>query len=114
MSVAEPLSLLGTGAFVALFGVLIKYFGYVNLIAGYDPERVTDEDALADFVGTRILAVAALTFAVAGADHVASGDGTPWHWYAYVVLVVALAAWMVVGARRYEDSGDDAGRGSSP
>lgn len=113
MSAAGPVTLFGTGAVVALFGVLIKYFGYVNLVAGYDPEKVTDEDTLADFVGTRILAVAALTFAVAGAEYLA-GDGTPWHWYAYVVLVGALAAWMVVGARRYEEAGDDAGHGSSP
>lgn len=102
MSVAQPLSLIGTGLFIAGAGVLIKYFGYMNLIAGYDPDKVTDEDALADFVGTRVLLVAALTIAVGAAEYVAPSDGTPWYWYVYGALVVVLAGWMIIGARRYE------------
>jgi hypothetical protein len=36
------------GVFVGILGVLIKYVGVMELIAGYDPETVTDEEGLAD------------------------------------------------------------------
>lgn len=104
MSVAQPVTLVGTGVLIGVFGVLIKYFGYVNLVAGYDPDSVTDEEGLANFVGTRVLLVALLTVAVGIAEHVsvAASDGTPWYWYLYGALVVMLGAWMIIGARRYE------------
>jgi len=102
MSIAQPLSIIGAGLFIAVAGVLIKYFGYTNLIAGYDPEKVTDEEGLADFVGTRVLALAALTLAVGGVEYVATSDGTSWYWYAYVGLVVVIAVWMIRGAQRYQ------------
>ncbi|WP_229124325.1 DUF3784 domain-containing protein [Halapricum desulfuricans] len=75
-----------------MIGILIKYFGYTNLIAGYDPDAVTNEDALAAFVGNRVLAVALLTVAVGGVEYISTGDGTPWHWYAYGALVAVIAA----------------------
>jgi len=102
MSLAQPLSVVTAGVFVAVLGVLIKYFGYVNLIAGYDPESVTDEDALAEFVGTRTLVIAGLTIAVGGLEYVRPSEGTPWYWVLYVALVLVLAGWIIRGARRYE------------
>jgi len=100
MSAAQSLTIGATGAFVGLVGVLIRYFGYTNLIAGYDPDRVTDETGLAKFVGARVLAVAALTVAVGVAQY--RWPDARWYWYAYGVLVAGLAAWLVVGSRRYE------------
>lgn len=102
MSVIESLSVIGAGVFIAVLGVLIKYFGYMHLIAGYDSAKVTDEQALADFVGTRVLLVALLTIAVGLAAYVSPSNGTPWYWYVYGALVVILTGWLILGARRYE------------
>ena len=103
MSGAASVSVFGTGAFIAAVGVLIRYFGYTTLIAGYDPETVTDEDGLAEFVGARLLLIAALTVGVGVADYYWPSDGTPWYWYVYGALVAILAAWLILGARRYEE-----------
>jgi len=114
MSVAQPLSVIGTGALIAIAGVLIKCFGYTNLIAGYDPNQVTDEEALADFVGTYTLVIAVLTIAVGVADYLTASNGTSWYWYVYTGFVIIIAGWMIKGARRYESPEDDTSRGASP
>jgi len=87
------------GVLLAVFGVLIRYYGAASLIAGYDPERVEDEDGLTDFIGANTLYAAALTLAVAVAEFLAPAD---WYWVVFTVGIVALAVRMVRGARRYE------------
>ncbi|AEH37364.1 hypothetical protein [Halopiger xanaduensis] len=96
--------LVASAGFVGLLGVLIKYFGRVELIAGYDPERVADETGLADFIGTNALYVAALLFLVAVAEYAEpfGGDGADLVWLAFTVGVLGLAVRMIRGARRYE------------
>lgn len=51
-------SAIGADIFVGILGVLIKYVGVMDIIAGYDPEKVTDGKELADFIGTNALYVA--------------------------------------------------------
>ncbi len=69
-------TLLATAGLVGALGVLIKYFGMVRLIAGYDPDRVTDEEGLADFIGTHALYVAGLVFLVAIVEYAEPFDGS--------------------------------------
>ncbi|MXV62426.1 DUF3784 domain-containing protein [Natronorubrum sp. JWXQ-INN-674] len=102
MSNGTVLTLLVAAGFVGALGILIMYFGMVQLIAGYDPDRVSDEEALADFVGTNALYVAGLTALVAFVEYSQWFDATGAVWIAFVVGVVALAARMIVGSRRYE------------
>ena len=102
MSAETALPLLLAAVFVALFGILIKYFGMVTLIAGYDPERVTDEDGLADFVGTNTLYVAGLSVLVAVVEYTRPFDGSRAIWILYVLGVVLLTVRIVRGARQYE------------
>ncbi|GAB3665771.1 DUF3784 domain-containing protein [Halopiger thermotolerans] len=104
MSLEAPIVLAATGGFVGLLGVLIKYFGRVELIAGYDPDQVADADGLADFVGTNALYVAALLLVVALAEYAepVGGHGADLAWLAFTGGVLALAVRMVRGARRYE------------
>ncbi|WP_049904504.1 DUF3784 domain-containing protein [Natrialba asiatica] len=96
--------LLACGAFVGALGILITYFGRVELIAGYDPDRVTDEEGLASFIGTNALAVAGLLVVLALVEFTepADGTGTDVAWIAFGVAVIALAGWMIVGSQRYE------------
>ena len=65
MVTASVISLIATAGFIGALGILIKHFGMVQLIAGYDPDRVTDVEGLAEFVGTNVLYVAALVLLVA-------------------------------------------------
>lgn len=98
------IGLLVAAGFVGTLGALIKYFGAVRLIAGYDPDRVTDEEGLADFIGANTLYVAALVFLVAAVEYTDSFGGSDAVWIAFVVGIAVLAARMIVGARRYEES----------
>ncbi|WP_455449328.1 DUF3784 domain-containing protein [Natrinema thermotolerans] len=103
MATDSVIGLLVTAGFIGAFGVFIKYFGVVELIAGYDPERVTDEEGLADFIGTNTLYVAALVLLVAAVEYTDSFGGSDAVWIAFAVGVVVLAVRMIVGARRYEE-----------
>jgi hypothetical protein len=102
MSTETTVSLSLAAGSVATLGIAIKYFGMVNLIAGYDPERVTDTDGLANFVGTNALYVAGLTGLVAVAEYTRPVEGYRAIWIPYVLGVVLLAIRMIRGARRYE------------
>ncbi|WP_323172579.1 DUF3784 domain-containing protein [Natrialba sp. PRR66] len=100
--------LLACAAFVGALGILIRYFGRVELVAGYDPDRVTDEEGLASFIGMNALAVAGLLVVLALVEFTEPADGaaTDVAWIVFFVAVVALAGWMVVGSRRYERERD--------
>jgi len=102
MSTTVAGSLLVAAGFLAVLGILIRYFGMVDLIAGYDPETVTDEDALARFVGTNALYVAGLTCVVAAAEYTRPFDGYRAIWIPYVLGVGLLAVRMIRGSRRFE------------
>ncbi|WP_121741162.1 DUF3784 domain-containing protein [Natronorubrum halophilum] len=106
MSSGAVLALLVAAGFAATLGILIKYFGVVQLVAGYDPDRVTDDEGLADFIGTNILYVATLLVLVGVVEYTEpfDGDGTEAVWIAFVVVLLGLTARMIVGSRRYEAS----------
>jgi hypothetical protein len=103
MSAATAVPTVGTGLFVAALGALIAYGGRVELIAGYDPDRVEDEAGLAAFVGTNAILVGALTVLVGTLDAL-GWDGGTWYWAVYVLVVLGLAIRTVRGSRRYESS----------
>jgi len=99
MSTGSAAVVAAAGVLLTVFGVLIRYYGAASLIAGYDPERVDDEEGLTDFVGANALYAAALALAVAVAEFLAPAD---WYWVVFTVGIVALAVRMVRGSRRYE------------
>jgi hypothetical protein len=99
VNATSPPLLFAVGAFVGLLGALIRFYGASSLIAGYDPDRVTDEEGLTRFVGTNTLYVAALTLGLAAAEHTAPAD---WHWAVYAACVFVLAVRTVSGARGFE------------
>jgi hypothetical protein len=103
MASDSVISLLVTAVVVGSLGVLIKYFGMVRLIAGYDPDRVADEEGLADFVGANTLYVAVLLLLVAAVEYAGRFDDSGAVWIAFVLGVGGLAVRMVLGARRYEE-----------
>jgi hypothetical protein len=100
----QAVTAIGAGVFVGILGILIKYFGVMELIAGYDPETVTDEEGLADFIGTNTLYVAVLAIGVGILELRSSTGGGGWYWIVFVIAVVAIAVRMVRGARRFESS----------
>ena len=102
MSVPEWLSLAAAGLFTGILGALIRYAGMVQLIAGYDPDRVADEDGLADFVGANALYVAALAIGGAALLYAEPVGDASWVWIVFVVGTLTLAARVLRGAKRYE------------
>jgi len=102
MATGTVIGLLASAVFIATLGILIKYFGMVRLIAGYDPDRVADEDGLANFIGTNALYIAALVLLVAIVEYTEPFGGSEAIWIAFVVGVGLLTARMIRGARRYK------------
>ena len=97
---------IGAGIFVGSLGILIKYVGVMELIAGYDPQKVTDEEGLADFIGTNTLYVAVLTVGIGVLELQSAPGDSGWYWIAFLIAVVAIAIRMVHGARRYESTSE--------
>jgi|GEM_PF-488933 len=102
----HALSAIGAGIFVGILGMLIKYVGLTDLVAGYDPEKVADEEELADFIGTNALYVAALTVCVGVLELRSSTADSEWYWIVFVIAVGAVAVRMIHGARRYESTAE--------
>jgi bacteriorhodopsin len=102
----HALSTIGAGIFVGILGVLIKYVGVVDLIAGYDPEKVADQEGLADFVGTNALYVAVLTVCIGVLELQPSAVDSEWYWILFVLAIVVIAVRMIRGARRYESTSE--------
>jgi hypothetical protein len=91
--------LLGAALVVTYLGYRIRYRGDVVLIAGYDADRVTDEEGLAGLVGGVTVAL--------GLAHVGFGLGllvAPPNlafWTVYLVVLFAGLGVVQVRGRRY-------------
>ncbi|ELZ08410.1 hypothetical protein C479_13763 [Halovivax asiaticus JCM 14624] len=91
--------LAGAGLLVFILGALIKYAGMVELVAGYDPDTVTDDEALANVVGTNVIAVGVLGLGCAAVlvlEPTASSVG----WLVFTLGTVFFAVRAIRGARR--------------
>jgi hypothetical protein len=104
MSAVTGATFLFSAVVIGAIGVLIREFQMMELIAGYDPERVTDDEGLATFVGTQILLIAGLTVAVAGLELAGPVADLTQVYVLYTVAVVALTGYIVYGAQRYTES----------
>lgn len=97
---------IGSGLFVGILGILIRYAGMMHLIAGYDPDRVADKEGLAKFIGTWTLIVAVLTVGVGVMELWKPTADSEWYWLVFVIAVFAIAVRMIRSARRYEVSSE--------
>jgi hypothetical protein len=102
----HALSAIGAGVVVGILGILIKYVGVMDLIAGYDPETVADEEGLADFIGTNAPYVAVLSVCAGVLELRSSTADVGWYWLVFVIGVGVIAVRMVRGARRYESTSE--------
>lgn len=103
MSTTTAGIVLFTAAVIAALGVMIRYYGMVELIAGYDSAAVSDDSALAEFVGRNMLYIAALSLITAVAEYARLFDRRGIIWTGYGIVVTGLAIWTAVGAQRYTD-----------
>lgn len=104
MSVVTASTFLFTAVVIGAVGILIREFQMMELIAGYDPEQVTDDEGLATFIGTQALLLAGLTVIVAGLELARPVDDLTQVYVLYTVAVFALAGYMIYGAQRYTAS----------
>lgn len=95
---------IGSGLFVGVLGILIRYVGVMHLIAGYNPDRVTDKEGLANFIGKWTLIVAVLTVGVGVMGLWEPTADSEWYWLVFVIAVFGIAVRMIRGARRYESA----------
>lgn len=92
-----PTATFGLGVVMLALGYLIRYRQTTELIAGINPEMVSDQKRLAELVGGTLILISVLTFAygVVLAQGLA-GDALS---TAYEVVVVVLIVGMLVKAR---------------
>ncbi|WP_217907007.1 DUF3784 domain-containing protein [Candidatus Nanohalobium constans] len=90
---------LAAGLFIAALGILIRYRGATSLIAGFDLEKISDEEGLSNFIGLNAVYVASLTIVIGLIEY--SQFQSKIYWYIYTAAVVLLILRMIVGARDY-------------
>lgn len=83
---------------------MIRYYGMTELIAGYDPDVVTDDEGLASFVGTYILLSGLITVAVGVVLYLQLVESSAVFWSAYSFVVVLVVLRVVVGAQQFAKS----------
>jgi len=101
MSTVTAALFLLTAVVTATLGVLIGQFQLMGLIAGYDPDQVTDDEGLARFVGTYTLVIAGLSAVVGVLEFARPDGGQPVVYGLYTAALVAIAGYLVYGSRRY-------------
>lgn len=82
----------------------IRFAGTSQLITGSDPDEISDEAGLTDFVGTWTTVAAGLVAGMTVLEHW-EPLGDPWTDVAelgLVGLIFVVAGWMIIGARRFE------------
>ena len=107
-------SLLAFFSFTSLVGLIVIRMGYLikdknkpGLIAGYDPNRVKDQQGLCDFIGTNTLLVGSLVILFGAAISITlffnPNSLAILGWIAAeVACVVGLAIRAVTGARKFQ------------
>jgi hypothetical protein len=91
--------MLGVALVIGYLGYRIRYRGDVRLVAGYDPDRVTDPDAIAGLVGGMVLALAGVS-AVYGVGQVLFPSNL-WFWGSYLAVIFLVVLVIQVRGRRY-------------
>ncbi|WP_181686121.1 DUF3784 domain-containing protein [Halorhabdus salina] len=102
--VANAILVIGSGLFIGVLGILIRYAGMMHLIAGHDPDQVTDEEGLANFIGIYTLIVAVLTVCVGILELWEPTADSAWYWLVFVIAVFAITVRMIRGAPGYESA----------
>lgn len=91
-------------------GYLIKFQGMVEMLAGYDPSRVTDKQGLANWVGSNFFLLGVVSFFTAAVGLIARGLNVTVLVLAHVAVLLALILRIALGTRRYEKgAGNSAG-----
>jgi hypothetical protein len=96
----ELLRTIGAGILIAVLGVLIRYRNATSLIAGFDAEKVEDEDGLSNFIGLNAIYVALITTAVGVIEYLSLIENRI-YWAVYAAVVVAIAGRMIIGSRSF-------------
>jgi hypothetical protein len=87
------------GVGILILGYLIKFRGWTFLLAGHDPNNVTDEDALSDLAGGTVLRVGIVVLVFGGL--VAAGLTTPILETAVAVAILIVVVRYIYRARKY-------------
>lgn len=87
------------GIAILIAGYLIKFQGWTFLLAGHNPDNVSDEDALADLAGGTVLRVGIVVLILGGL--IATGLATPILKIVVGIAVVIMIARYIYRAREY-------------
>jgi hypothetical protein len=90
------------GAFLIVLGLIVWVFKVVDIIAGYDPEKVTDKDGLARWVGRNLIIMGAVIIIIAIVGIIVPGIGLTVILPAYLIIVLGICIATVIGTRKYE------------
>lgn len=90
------------GIFLILTGLIIWRLKIARIIAGYDPERVTDSDGMARWVGQNLILMGILIFLLALIEIMFPKIKNGFIISAYLIIVAGLSIVILSGTRKYK------------
>lgn len=88
-----------SGIGVLILGYFIKFHGWTFLLAGYDPNAITDEEGLADLAGGTIMRIGLAVIIFGGIA--AARLTTPIVTAIFTVVILIATGRLIYRARRY-------------
>lgn len=89
------------GLLCIILGLVIRKKNMVEIIAGYDPNKVTDKKGLANWVGTNLMFIGVFSIIFGLITTLTPGTGTT-RVIIYVVGLFLLTIRMAIGTNKYE------------
>lgn len=90
------------GIFLMLIGLVVWKLKAVEIIAGYDSQKVINKDGLAKWVGGNLVLMGTLVILLGVIRMIVPNIKSSFIIPAYLVVVIGLSIVTIVGARRYE------------
>lgn len=90
------------GMFLILIGLIIWRLKIAWIIAGYDPERVADNDGMSRWVGINLILMGTLIIFLEISEIIFPSIGIGFIIPAYLIIVAGLSIVILIGTGKYK------------
>ena len=101
MGIAFSLVAIFVGLLLLAVGYLIRFQQMIEIIAGYDPDKVTDKEGLAKWVGSNLFLMGLMCLSLGGLGLILPELSTiqvP----SFLAIIVILSVRTAIGCKKYE------------
>lgn len=101
MGIAFSLVTIFVGLLLLAIGYLIRFQQMVEIIAGYDPDKVTDKEGLAKWVGSNLFLMGLMCLFLGGLGLILPVSSTM-QVPGFLAVIVILSVRTAIGCKKYE------------